>query len=265
MKALAKQLLRPMARYTPAFVRDWRHKRQMDLNVDGVAFNGFSRPIMAKIASTRFYRYSEHLQIPGWMTPKERQALYALARYLPGPITEIGSWIGLSTTAIARGVKDSKQPKQFRTYDLKLTEHQFRPVEGGIGMFINDGDAPSGICTEESYLREIKPVITAPGGSNGMLKRHLSMLGLLENVHILVGDFRSFSPVASGFLFCDALHDEREILANAPALKPWLLPGSILACHDVGNSKQLIDLLREQIPLGHGVAVDSLYVVEVAP
>jgi hypothetical protein len=266
MKALAKQLLRPISRYAPPFVQQWRHKRHADLQMDAASFEGFSpaiRPYMAKVAATRFYRYAEERAIPGFISAKERQILYALARWLPGPITEIGAWLGRSTTAMARGVRDSGQPKEFRTYDLKLSEDQFRPVVGGIGWFVDDEDVPRGICSEEIYQQDMLPVLRAPGGANGMLKRNLAMLGLLEMSQIFVGDFRSFPPVTSGVLFCDTLHDEHEIRVNAPALRPWLTKGSILACHDVGNSKPLIDLLRTQIPLGHGVSVDLLYITEV--
>src|SRR5216683_6599773 len=137
MKALLRSI-------EPLFVRNWRQARS--LGVDSEKLSAFSdQETMARVANTRFYRPDEHAKIPGWMTPKERQMLYALARHLPGPITEIGSWVGLSTTAIACGIRDSKQAKQFLTYDLKLTESQFRPVDGGIGLFIGDDLIPSGI------------------------------------------------------------------------------------------------------------------------
>jgi hypothetical protein len=97
-----------------------------------------------------------------------------------------------------------------------------------------------------------------------MLQRHLSMLGLDNIAQVRVGDFRSQVPVRSRLLFCDALHDEKEINSNAPALKEWIAPGSILACHDVGGSPALIELLRGHVKLGHGVAIDTLYVAEVS-
>jgi hypothetical protein len=145
-----------------------------------------------------------------------------------------------------------------------LTGDQFRPVEGGIGLFLHDDNVPQGVCSEEIYRRDVQPILCAPGGSNGMLKRHLTMLGLLDQVEINIGDFRTFPAIRSGVLFCDALHDEHEIEVNAPDLNRWLKSGSMLACHDVGGRKPLIDLLRKYLKLGHGVAVDSLYVAEVA-
>jgi hypothetical protein len=61
------------------------------------------------------------INIPGWLTANERRALYALARWAPGPTLEIGSRVGLFTTAIARGIKDSGVNKAFDTIDLNPT------------------------------------------------------------------------------------------------------------------------------------------------
>jgi hypothetical protein len=221
-----------------------------------------------KVASTRFYRYAEHraekTKIPGWLSSKERQILYALGRWLPGPITEFGSWCGLSGTAIARGIKDSGKSKEFRTYDLVLTEDQFRPIPSGRGLFLPGDDITHGICSEESYQTEIRPFITAPGGSTAILKANLAAIGMLEKVNVFTGDFRLHKPVVSNVLFCDCLHDEHEIKVNAPSLKDWLKPGSILACHDLGRIPDLVAALRKQLPLGHGVTIDSIYLTEVS-
>jgi hypothetical protein len=73
MKALAKQLLRPIGRYAPPFVQ---HKRWADLHIDATAFDGSSQAVrqyMGKVAATCFYRYAEERAIPGFISPKERQ------------------------------------------------------------------------------------------------------------------------------------------------------------------------------------------------
>lgn len=259
-------IARTAKRYAPNFIRKMWHERNLDLFVDPKQFRRFSyllQPAMAYVAETRFYRYEEQRGIPGWMTPKERQILYGLALHIPGPITEIGSWAGLSTTAIARGVSDSETRKQFRTYDLRLTPDNFRLVNGKVGMFLPGDDRAAGETSVEEYERNILPVISAPGGASAILRRHLSDLGLLDLTEINVGDFKSFKPVESGFLFCDALHDAHEIEVNGPALNPWLRTGSVLACHDIGGSPDLIELLRKRVGLGAAIAVDSLYVAEV--
>ena len=272
MKTFLKRALKPLKpleRHAPVFLQQWGGLLA-DLQIDPSPFTGFSdaiRPSMMRIAATRFYRYDEHraekTRIRGWLTPKERQILYACGRWLSGPMTEIGSWCGLSTTAIARGIKDSGEAKPFKTYDLVLQEDYFRPTQGGIGMFLPGDKVSRGICSEESYLTEIRPVITAPGGSKNVLTRNLAARGLLGQVEILTGDFREQAPVESKFIFCDCLHDEYEIETNTQPLRAWLRPGSILACHDLGRIPALITALRKKLPLGHAVAVDSIYLAEV--
>jgi hypothetical protein len=90
--------------------------------------------------------------IPGWLTPQERQTLSALAFCLPGLILEIGSWVGLSTTALAMGIKDSGASKQFDTVDLNPPPEWFRPVgPDTIGFFPKDSLAPLGTCSLGSF------------------------------------------------------------------------------------------------------------------
>jgi hypothetical protein len=247
----------------------WRNKSGRvgpDLYINADQFLGFRPPLqqlMLRAAATRFYRPSDHLEIRGFHTPKERQILYALARWLPGPIIEIGSWCGLSTTAIAQGIRDSGERKSFHTYDLALTLDNIRPVDGGMGLFLDGDDVPHGVCTEELYQRDILPVLSAPGSSQGELRKNLERLGLTELVSIHVGDFRSFAPMVGGFVFCDSLHDLHEISCNAPALRHFLRPGSILACHDIVIDPKLLAAVRASLPLGYGVSVDWLHIAEV--
>jgi hypothetical protein len=265
MQTVAKKILRPAAKYVPAVLKNWWRARNPYFPFEPNAFVGFSEyngNKMEKVARTPFYQPS-HPDIPGWMTPLELHTLYALARWLPGPITEIGSWLGRATSALARGVVDSGSAQPVHTYDLRLTQDNFRKVNGMIGMFLPEDDVARGLCSEEMYQSEILPVLMARGGSSAILRDNLARLGLLHLVKINVGDFRSFSPIVSGFVFCDAMHDDHEIEVNAPALVQWMRSGSILACHDVGRSELLIGKLRRILVLGHGLSIDSLYVSEV--
>jgi hypothetical protein len=203
--------------------------------------------------------------IPGWLSPRERQTLYALARWLPGPILEIGSWLGLSTTAIAKGIRDSGEHKRFDTIDLPLTQDNFRPVAGGIGWFPHrDRAVQVSVGSEEAFCAEILPVISAPGGSNAMLKQNLARLELTEFVRIHVGDFREYPGYCCGLVFCDTLHNLREVTLNGPHLRKFLGPNSIIACHDLGWNPSLVAALRDTLPLGHGAVIDSLYIAETA-
>jgi hypothetical protein len=267
-RAIESPIVRPLIDrwHLWPLVHRWRYIPRPDLHIDVDQFLRFRSPLqqlMLRAAATHFYQRSEHSKILGFHSPKERQILYALARWLPGPIIEIGSWCGLSTTAIARGIRDSGKTKLFHTYDLALTPENFRRIDGGIGLFL-DGDAVShGVYTEELYQRWIYPVLRAPGSSQAALRKNLERLGLAKFVNIHVGDFRSFPPIVGGFVFCDTLHDLYDISCNAPALRRFLRPGSILACHDINHDPNLLAAVREILPLGYGVNVDGLHIAEV--
>lgn len=219
--------------------------------------------LMINAAKTRFFRRKEHEGIAGWLSPVERQMLYALAYWLPGPIVEIGPWCGLSTTAIARGIEDSRSCKSFDTFDLRLTPEHFRPMEdGSVGVFFEFDDVAHGVLTEEFYRKEILPVVNPPSSSEKVLRANLDRLGLSKCVQIHYGNFRDFVAFHCGFVFCDAIHDLNEVISNGPGLRCYLRSGSVLACHDVGGDQNLIKALREIVSLGHGVSVDSLYIAE---
>lgn len=231
--------------------------------VDTDAFGGFKNPLMRQVGKTRFYRPQDHETIRGWMTPGERQTLYSLARHMPGPITEIGPWVGLSTVAIAQGIRDSAQTKKFVTHDLGLTTENFRPIGDKIGMFLPDSEAPLGTCSVEEYNTGILPVLESPGGQIGMLRGNLEKFSVSDLVEIRIGDFKKKTPATSAFVFCDALHDMTEVETNGPALVPYLKSGSILACHDIGRHQAQIDKLRSIVGGGYGISIDSLYVIEI--
>ena len=96
MKELAKQVLRPVTPYIPDAIHQWWSDRHLKIDSDPALFAEFSeplRPIMAKVASTRFYSYADERRITGWLSRRERQTLYALGRWIPGPIR---SWIRLT-------------------------------------------------------------------------------------------------------------------------------------------------------------------------
>jgi predicted O-methyltransferase YrrM len=248
----------------------WALKRLLgwvpELRINSTAVNGFHdatlREVMPRVARTRFFRPEEQEKIAGWLTPQERHMLFALARWLPGPILEIGPFAGLSTTAIARAVRDSGTAKLFETVELNPTTANFRPHDDGVGFFVPGDDRPHGVCSVQAYEEKIRPVLESPGGIVGTLRRNLERLGLSGFVTVHVGDFRELPSRPYRFIFCDSLHDEAEISDNAPHLNRFLEPGSVLACHDVGRRAELIAALRDHIPLGHGFTIDSLYVAE---
>jgi hypothetical protein len=86
-----------------------------DLGVDPEPYSRFQDPELRRIGSTvaKTRYYNRFPGVDGFMTVRERQALYAFARHLSGPFLEIGSWVGLSTCHIASGIRDSHESKRF--------------------------------------------------------------------------------------------------------------------------------------------------------
>lgn len=200
--------------------------------------------------------------IEGWLRPDERRALYALARWLPGPFLEIGPWVGLSTAIIAYAIKDSGSNKQFVTCELNPNLLNYRPYNGGIGFFVPpDSTVPYGVCSFDVFERLIKPVITADGGVIGQLRKNLTTKGLASFVSIVEGDFSRVPDVGYTFVFSDTMHDPAEIQRNAARLKPLLRRNTILACHDTDRRNE--ELLRRYVVFSDSIQVDSLFVGRV--
>lgn len=202
--------------------------------------------------------------IGGWLSSREQHALYSLARYTPGPILEIGPWLGRSTVCIARGIVDSQQPKDFLTCELAPTRDNFRPVnDSQVGFFYPpDSQEAMGICSMELFERDIKPVVEHPNGLLGQLNSNLEAMGVANIVSVFVGDFRDVPVTTYSFIFADTMHDENEINRNCPDLKQLVAKGSVLAIHDATEANQ--QSLRKHFNFGCSFTVDSLFVGEVA-
>ena len=198
--------------------------------------------------------------IDGWLTPNEKHAIYALGYLAPGPMLEIGSWVGLSTSCFAYGIKDSGRKIRFVASEFNPTPEHFRPVEGGIGFFITP-DKNAGTCSEEDYRKGIHPIISKPGGVLGQLRKNLADRKLDGLVAITVGNFKEMKPEPFGFVFCDAMHGPDEIELNSPVLKRFLKGGSILACHDSNPTNE--ECLKRYFKFKQSFTVDSLFVGEV--
>lgn len=221
------------------------------------------RALERSLPRVRFLNPSE--KIGGWMNPDEQRALYALARFSAGPIMEIGPWLGLSTSCIAQGIRDSGRSKEFVTCELAPTLKNFRPIDSeAIGFFYPEkSDLPMGVCSLELFERDIKPVLDHPQGLLGQLKSNLARMDVRELVEVFVGDFRSSPDKIYAFVFTDSMHDENEINRNAPDLKRFTAAGSILACHDSNEENERC--LRKYFNFTYAFTVASLFVGEVAP
>ena len=201
-------------------------------------------------------------EIDGWSTYDEQRALYALARHLPGPIMEIGPWLGRSTVCLARGIRDSGEVKQLLTCELAPNLDNYRPIgEDRMGFYYPPESTESmGVCSRESFENEIKPFVAHPKGLIGLLRENLARHQVEELVEVHVGDYRKSPDHVYRLLFTDSMHDEAEINRNAPDLKRFLGPDSILACHD--TTKENEALLRKRFNFGYSFQVDSLFVAE---
>lgn len=173
---------------------------------------------------------------PGWLSATDLQILYSFAALLPGPILEIGAWLGRSTAAIAAGIRDSGMPKIFDTVDFGITsprEWETRLKED-FGRFTrNDMVARS---------------IYHPGGSIAVLIENLRKMGLLDHVTSIIRGDSTQVPLrpAYGMIFCDTLHDEREVHAYGAFLDGLLMPGGWLICDDVADDR-LGDVLKTYV------------------
>ncbi len=201
--------------------------------------------------------------VQGWLKPAEKKALYALSIHSSGPILEIGSWVGLSSACIAYGIKDSDTSKSFVTTDLDPAIEYFRPVENNqMGLFL-PGETTARVCiTTQTFKQDIEPVISKPDRAIGQLKHNLSRLGLINLVTIIRGDFTNAPDKGYKFIFCDATHNSYEISIPMPALKPFLAPGVILACHDIDQTNETY--LKQYVSFRDSLQVETLFIGEVA-
>lgn len=226
-------------------------------------------PDLDRVRTLRqLHRALPHFHLPnppdaihGWLTRKEQRALYALGRTVPGPILEVGAWLGKSTVCIARGIHDSNVRKEFVTCELGPTLDNFRPVdERTMGFYYPKDAAESmGTAPRELYERDIEPMVVQ--GIIRQLRANLEAFGVADVVTVFHGDFRESPPRTYGLVFTDAMHDELEIRRNARDLQRFLGPGSILACHDTTIENRR--LLQTYFRVGYAFFADSLFVADI--
>lgn len=152
--------------------------------------------------------------VPGFLSAAEGELLCHLASRSPGPIVEIGSWCGRSTVWLGRGAQTADQRVIAIDTHRGSAEHQ--PGEAYHDPALTDTDG------QVDTLHH--------------LRRTLKEAGLRERVCILVSNSRDAAALmteAVGMVFIDGSHKLADVLTDWRAWGPRIMPGGMLALHDV--------------------------------
>ncbi len=138
------------------------------------------------------------LGIDGWLRREDALKLYELAYFAPGPILEIGSYHGLSTSILARAVADSG-------------------AEGSARRIVS---------------------VELDAAAQAVARGHLERLGLAGNVTFAESDAAAYCVKAAAagerfaFAFIDHDHAYASVLPVCRALPELTLPGAFCLFHD---------------------------------
>ena len=174
----------------------------------------------------------------GWLPRHVGLLLYNLARCVDGPILEIGSFVGRSTTCLAAGVRDSATRKQFITTDFHFESAEdflahYRRVHGP------DASIPA---LQRHYMQD--------RGTMFHLQANLASRKLDDYVTVLRGDFANVLPATKfSLLYCDVTHDPSEVALNVPRLKEFVAEGAIVVFDDI-SSPELAASVVQHLPIG---------------
>jgi LPS sulfotransferase NodH len=161
----------------------------------------------------------------GWMRPIELRILYTLARRSAGPVLEVGSWIGRSSSAIAAGLRDGgRHPTPvFDIVDFgpcSAAEWQER-----FGQKLNLDMAGGSVAA----------AVFHPGGSIAVLVENLRRNALLGQVNSIVRGDLLTAPLGRryGMIFCDAVHGPAEAARTMPRIAELAADQALLIFDDV--------------------------------
>jgi hypothetical protein len=169
----------------------------------------------------------------GFLPASHANVLYQLALHASS-VLEIGSWVGRSTCVMAAALATRTTPVPFHTTDFFIEDDADWQRRYGVAL--------SSKANADVY----RYVMQQPGGSRGVLERHLEARGLRQLVTIHKGDFHEIDfGRRFGLIFCDATHDRHEIDANVPRLLDLLEPRGVLACDDIDSDDLREALLRQ--------------------
>lgn len=148
-------------------------------------------------------------QIDGWLTDREAGALFDLAATSTGPIVEIGSWRGRSTSALALGsMAGANQP--------------VIAIDSFIG--VPPSDRPSATGWKPGW------------GSSGadILRANLNSIGINGLVRIVPKASAEAAPEIPecGVLFVDGGHDYETVRRDLDLYLPKVAAGGFVMLHD---------------------------------
>jgi predicted O-methyltransferase YrrM len=157
-----------------------------------------------------------HNDVRGFLPDGEGLRLYewALETAIMGPILEIGSYCGRSTIWLAQAAKEKQSLVFAVDHHRGSEEHQ--PGESHHDTELVDAKGDVDTLT--------------------MFRRNIRLAGLENEVIPVVTDSTRFARSWSGHLgmvFIDGGHSLSAALADFRAWAPRVLPGGILAIHDV--------------------------------
>jgi predicted O-methyltransferase YrrM len=166
--------------------------------------------------------------ITGWFQESEALHLYTAVQLLrPSRILEIGTFYGRSTATICSAIAAAKRPVQFISCDLDFrSEPEFCALFGAIHRVADVHLPPE--C-QEAFAQGLSTLEYA--------RVQLDHRNLLPFVQLRAGDFRSIQG-RFDMIFADALHDEREIEINLPAILELLDCEGVLAVHDLTDENR---------------------------
>ena len=172
---------------------------------------------------TRPDRVLKGESLDGWFSLAECHRLYGLIMTTTGSILEIGHYLGRSTACICQAIADGRQDRIFRSYDLGfLSEEDF--VAFYKTVLDEEIEVPS----------EYEDLVFSNGTTTTEIARsNLRRFGLDAYVQLFSGNFIELDDGHYDVIFCDALHDPREVEHNLPHIIDRSNPGCIWAFHDM--------------------------------
>lgn len=156
-------------------------------------------------------------ETPGFMPQDEARALYAaaLSATAIGDLVEIGTYQGKSAILLAAAARAGGRM-------LLTVDHHRGSEEHQPGWDYHD----PGLVDPAVGLIDTLP----------LARRALALAGVEDSVLLLVGRSAEVArrwPGAAGFVFIDGGHTDEAARADYEGWAPKLLPGGLLAIHDV--------------------------------